>query len=368
MTEAADSSGAASEDLKGDQAMSMRLNRRRFVGMAAASGSALALPSMLGGSPAYAGSTEGARREQFLPSGGQFHIGRGRQRAVITEVGATLRSYSVAGREFLDTFAVDQMSDAARGQVLIPWPNRINHGRYTFEGMLEQLPLSEPGNDNAIHGLVRWLNWRLIKHSANAVSMSLILHPQDGYTFVLKLRIVYALSDKALTVRTTATNVGTTDLPFGAGNHPYLMVGTPFINTDTLRLPARRYFLTNSRLIPTGTKSVAGTPFDFRTPRVIGDVVMDTGFTDLIPDPDGFTRVTLSAPGGTPRVTVFMDSTHQFIQAYTGDTLPQPSRRRRGIAIEPYTCATNAFNNGLGLRVLHPGDSFTNLWGITAAV
>jgi aldose 1-epimerase len=62
-----------------------------------------------------------------------------------------------------------------------------------------------------------------------------------------------------------------------------------------------------------------------------------------------------------------MDSNHQFLQVFTGDALPA-SAARRSLAIEPYTCAANAFNNGLGLRVLQPGESFTTLWGITVSL
>jgi len=47
----------------------------------------------------------------------------------------------------------------------------------------------------------------------------------------------------------------------------------------------------------------------------------------------------------------------------TGDTL-DPARRRRGLAVEPMTCAPNAFASGEGLLVLEPGESFIGRWGI----
>jgi len=211
---------------------------------------------------------------------------------------------------------------------------------------------------------VRWLPWELEKQSAHEVVLSLALFPQDGYPFTLGLSSSYALSRSALMVSTT-TNLGRNLLPYGAGYHPYLTVGTPAIDTVTLRLPASTYFLTNDRLIPTGTAAVRGTAFDFRTPAPIDGVVMDTGFTDLSFDPDGFARVTLAAPGGRPRVELFMDFAHQFLQVFTGHPLRAP-RRRRGLAVEPYTCATDGFNNGRGLHVLQPGQSFTSVWGLTA--
>ena len=70
----------------------------------------------------------------LLASGRQFVIRRGDSRAVITGVGAG---------EFLDTYGLNEMARSSRGQALIPWPNRIDHGRYTWNGLTEQLPLSE---------------------------------------------------------------------------------------------------------------------------------------------------------------------------------------------------------------------------------
>ena len=116
-----------------------------------------------------------SRSGSVLPTGEQFELRLGDQRAVVTEVGATLRSYSVAGREFLDTFADNQISFAGHGQVLVPWPNRIDGGRYTFQGRSHQAPLNEPEKQNAIHGLVRWLNWVPAAHDAARITLTLRL-------------------------------------------------------------------------------------------------------------------------------------------------------------------------------------------------
>ncbi len=304
-----------------------------------------------------------------LASGRQFVVRHGDSRAVITEVGAGLRSFSVGECEFLDTYGLNEMASSSRGQALIPWPNRIDHGRYTWNDLTEQLPLSELSRHTAIHGLTRWMNWQVVNQQIDRLDLGIVLYPQEGYPFTLSLQMTYALTIRGLECHTTACNSGTQPLPYGVGHHPYFTVGADVIDTDDLLIPARSYFPTNERLIPIlPSQSVEGTPFDFRTMHAINDVFMDTGFTDLIPDEDNFTRVKLAARSGSPSVTVFMDATHQFLQVYTGDTLPTASERRRGIAIEPYTCATDAFNNGLGLLVLKPGETFTSVWGITASI
>lgn len=93
------------------------------------------------------------------PSGEQITITAGDQQAVVVEVGGGLRSYSVGGRELVDGYRADEMSSSGRGQVLIPWPNRLQDGSYEFDGWRHQLPLNEPERRNAIHGLVRWATW-----------------------------------------------------------------------------------------------------------------------------------------------------------------------------------------------------------------
>src|SRR6478736_2782074 len=105
------------------------------------------------------------------PSGDQFEITGGGYRAVVTESGAALRLLEYAGRPLLDGFAEDAMSPGGRGQLLMPWPNRIRDGAYRFGDRELQLPLSEPARSNASHGLVRWVAWTLEEHTGNSVSL-----------------------------------------------------------------------------------------------------------------------------------------------------------------------------------------------------
>jgi aldose 1-epimerase len=307
-----------------------------------------------------------ADEDGVLPTGRQLELRRGGVSAVVTEVGATLRALEVGGLSILQGFPADGMPEASRGQVLIPFPNRVDRGRYAFHGRSLELPLDEPDRTNAMHGLVRWLNWAPLSSTPSRLVMGLVLHARDGYPFVLSLRVAYTLTPSGLRVRQSARNLGAVPAPYGAGFHPYLTVGTPRIDECLLRLPARTSFLVNARMIPTGRAGVAGTPLDFREPRAIGDSVMDTGFTDLERDADGLARVELAAPSGRPRLSVLLDRGYPFLQVFTGDGLPDEVRRR-AIAIEPYTCAANAFNNGLGLRVLAPGECFSSVWEIAAA-
>ncbi len=299
------------------------------------------------------------------PSGEQHRILHGHQVATITEVGAGLRSFVAGDWEVLDGYAEDQMCTAARGAPLLPWPNRLEDGRYEFRGQPYQTALTEPEKRNAIHGLTRWMNWRAIEKDADRLRMGLVLHPQPGYPFTLELQIDYRLDASGLTVRTTARNRGTESLPYGAGHHPYLSVGTERIDEALLRVPALLWLEVDERLNPTGRAlPVKGTAYDFLELRPIGDARLDTAYGSLLPDTEGITRIELHAPAGPRRATVWMDATHTHVMIFTGDTVSPAGRRRQGLGVEPMTCAPNAFRSGSGLRVLEPGDTFQSTWGI----
>jgi aldose 1-epimerase len=299
----------------------------------------------------------------LAPSGEQFELRHASQRVVVVEVGGGLRTYRAGEREVLDGYGPDEMAGGGRGQALMPWPNRLRDGRYEFGGRTLQLALSEPDTHNAIHGLVRWTNWIATEREPARVRMEHVLHPQTGYPFTLALAIEYVLDDGGLTVTTEATNAGGEPCPFGAGAHPYLTVGTASIDGCTLQAPGARRLLADERSLPTGSEAVAGTAFDFRRARTIGDAQIDTAYTELERDADGLARTQLVAPDGRTGVTLWQDASYTHLMLFTGDTLP-PERRRQGLAVEPMTCPPNAFASGEGVRVLAPGETFTARWGI----
>ncbi|MEK8228107.1 hypothetical protein NKG05_21545 [Oerskovia sp. M15] len=77
------------------------------------------------------------------PSGAQISIEHGDHSVVVTEVGAAVRVYSVAGRDVFTPFSESELAPASHGAVLLPWPNRLRDGQYTFDGVEHQLPITE---------------------------------------------------------------------------------------------------------------------------------------------------------------------------------------------------------------------------------
>jgi aldose 1-epimerase len=290
-------------------------------------------------------------------SGEQVELALGEQRAVIAGVGAGLRTYSVGGRAVIDGYDAGEVCPSGRGQLLVPWPNRIEDGRYEFDGRSFQLPLDEPERRNAIHGLTRWSDWSVADRAADRVAFEYVLCPCPGYPFSLALRVEYSLCDEGLTVQTEATNIGSDRAPYGAGSHPYLAVPQDVVDGVELRVPAATVLLADERGIPVGSGSVEDEGLDFREPKAIGSVKLDHCFTELEREGDGRARVVV----GT--TTLWADESYPYLMVFTGDGLPDVDRH--SIAVEPMTCAPNAFRSGEGLVQLEPGARHVAEWGIS---
>jgi aldose 1-epimerase len=298
----------------------------------------------------------------YIPSGEQFELAHGEQKAAIVEVGGGIRCYEVGSRSVLDPYPVEAMCDGGHGSPLIPWPNRLGGGQYRFDEVDYQLPITEPKLGNAIHGLLRWQPWRVVEREPDRVTMGARLHPQTGYPFALDVRIEYSLGEEGLVVRTSARNFGDRACPLGSGQHPYLSPGAGLVDDCVLELSAETRLVTDERQLPTGRQTVRGGRFDFAAGRAIGELEIDAAFTDLARDARGRATVRLTGADGAT-VSLWADDSYPVIQLFTGDTLA-PERRRRGLAAEPMTCPANAFRTGDGLLRVEPGETVTSVWGV----
>lgn len=302
------------------------------------------------------------------PNGDEWTIRHGDHEAVVTELGATLRSYTVAGAPVVAGFDADELCLHCRGQVLMPWPNRIRDGRYTWDGVEHQLPHTEPDRDNAIHGLVAWQRWTVLDRTATGIALGVELRPQPGWDGALDLTTTYALDDEGLLVTTRARNVGSAAAPFGYGAHPYLTAGEQRVDDVHLVVPAASYCDVDPvRLLPVedtvaaSTRPVEGTDVDLRADVPLGSRAVDLAYTDIAREGDRW-WVRL----GGPRPVALWAEAEAFpwLQVFTGDALPEPYRRTSGIAVEPLTCPPNAFVTGEGVIRLEPGDAWSASWGV----
>jgi aldose 1-epimerase len=298
-------------------------------------------------------------------TGAQYEIAGDDYLAVVTEMGAGLRALLHRDRPLVTAYDADELPPGGAGQLLLPWPNRIDRGRYRLGDTEYQLDLSEPAGGNAIHGLTRWSSWSLARHDPHAVVLHLALLGHTGYPFRLDLTVDYQLSgNSGLMVSVTAHNAGSRPAPYGTGSHPYLTAGAPAVDGCELTLPVSQWLPADQRGIPSAPPSaVAGTEFDFRAAREIGTVKLDHAFTGLERDEAGLAWARLTSDGaGT---ALWADPGYGWLQVFTGDTLGQ-EHRRRAVAIEPMTCPPNSFVTGTDLLILEPGQTVSHRWGIQA--
>lgn len=297
-------------------------------------------------------------------TGDTWTIRSGDHEAEIIQLGGGLRSYRVVGRDVVAGYPAGRKPDAGRGQVLMPWPNRIRDGKFSFAGHEEVLALSEPAKGNASHGLARWATWSLQDAQPDSVRVGYRLLAGQGWDWPLDLAVTYRVGDDGLHVLAEATNVGDQTAPFGYGHHPYLTVGEANLDETTLTVPASTYIEVDERSLPTGTSPVSGDT-DLRAGKALKGVQLDTAFTDLVASGDNW-EVTLEGHGH--RTTMWAHAaTFPYVQCFTADVLPGGKARTTGLAVEPMTCPADAFNSGAGVVSLAPGQTWAGRWGIRAS-
>jgi aldose 1-epimerase len=309
-------------------------------------------------------------------SGIQHTLRAGAYEAVVASVGASLRALRHGGRDLVVPFEADELRPAYRGTTLAPWPNRVVDGQYTFEGVDRQLPLTEPDRGHALHGLSPWLDFHVTDAGTDHVTLAATIEPQAGYPWRVEVTTTFVLAADGLTQTVRACNDSASPVPWGTGPHPYLVAGSAPLDEWTFQLPADEVLLvTEGRLIPTTLVAVDAddaSRFDYRAARPLGAVEIDHAYAGLQRDGDGFVTATLTDAEGTG-VAMTWDAACPWVQIHTADLPGGPAQagHRAGLAVEPMTCAPDAFNAAsydydAGLIVLEPGAESVASWRIAA--
>jgi len=238
----------------------------------------------------------------------------------------------------------------AKSVIAIPFCGRVDDAKYTFEKKNHQLYINRPKEGNAIHGLLYNKKFDFVKKEvANdfvSITFSHEIKKEDfnGYPFHIFVMLTFILEENKLTVMINATNKGNSDAPYGVGWHPYFKFDKEY-SDFALLIPSHTLLEIKKGTIgiPTGEvyKNKHLPTFD-----LIGDAVFDDCFTNLT-----------NLEAYVENVTIFWDKSIDFLQIYT-------SKDKKSIAIEPMSCAQDAFNNHMGLKILKPGETKSNFFGV----
>lgn len=228
------------------------------------------------------GTLDGAPAEAIELSAGALS-------ARILPFGATLQSLCVPDRDGAVADVVLGFDDVQSyrdrpswfGVTVGRYANRIAGGRFSLDGRTYALETNNAPNH--LHGGSDGFDQRSwdvaeVGHDADAAWVRLTLVSPDGdagYPGTLRADATYRLSADALTIDYAATSDAPTIV--NLTNHAFFdLSGQGEALRHVLTIEADAYLPVDATSIPTGERrAVAGTPFDFRRPRAIGDRVRD---------------------------------------------------------------------------------------------
>jgi len=345
--------------------------------------------------------TPGAHRAVFghLPDGRAVEavtlVNSAGMQATVIAYGATLQSVIVPDRNgnLADvtlghaTLAEYLAQNAYLGSSVGRVANRIAGGRFMLDGAEYRVPCNN--GPNALHGGPGGFDkalWEIAAVSASPVPTVTLAHTSpdgdQGFPGTLQVTAGYALGDdgvlaityRAVTDRATIVNMT---------NHAYWNLagegGSGGAMDHVLTIPAEHVLPTDADAIPTGEFApVAGTPFDFREPHVIGARVGDTTHDQIrighgydhswviarerAERPRLLARLAHPASGRVLEVL----STEPGVQFYSGNFLDgstvgkagQAYGKGHGVALEPQMFPDTPNQPQFGAIRLDPGDEY----------
>ncbi|GAB3694876.1 aldose 1-epimerase family protein [Spirosoma flavus] len=319
------------------------------------------------------------------------HTETGEFITVIPEFGAVLRRLVL--RKGPNLFALlkapvspqELLADESYSSALLyPFPSRIHHGVYHFEGEDYALKMNEVHRDNAIHGFVHGRPFSVIEQEATESYARLTMrydHAGDtiGYPFPFALTVTYELiqanqllygsnpeADKmcALRVSYSVENTGTSRSPAAFGWHPYFTFiedsedSAESVDNMIISLPGRTPIVLDEKMIPTGEHA-----FEEAGALPLREVQLDSAFriepTGVQPNGESYAETILTSMKTGVRLILGQQTgpgKFNYLVCYT-------PIRRNNIAIEPLTANVDSFNNGQGLTILEPWETMSGtIW------
>lgn len=301
-------------------------------------------------------------------SGQQFRLSfassKGLIQATIAQVGASLREFKINDIELVVPYAEDEPAPLCAGIVMAPWPNRIDGGKWQYEGNTLEVDITIHSQQNANHGFMGRFPYSLIEQAESSVTLGGVIYPREGYPFLVETTVTYSLSESGLTVSHTAKNQSDKKAPYAVGGHAYFQFSAEPTADLVIRTNAKTWLKCDERQIPTDWLPTPTDSYNLAEGVRIADHFFDDDFTDFDLDQDGLGHTYLTTASGQG-LDVWQDQTFKHVVLFTPNFFPTKNGPVYAAAIEPQTAAPNAFNNGDGLAWIEPGAEFKAAWGVT---
>jgi len=218
---------------------------------------------------------------------------------------------------------------------LVPYSNRIAHGRFTLNGQTHQLALNFGDHPHSIHGVGWQRTWQVADATTSAATLCLAHAPDSGWPFAFIARQTVRLAPTALHVELALTNHHHTQAPAGLGLHPFFPRGTA-----TLQFHAESVWRNSADMLPRECTTVPS-EWDHTNGRAIGDAALDNCFAGW----DGIAR--LAWPDRTLTIEASAIFRHVVVYTPPGQTF---------FCVEPVSHMNNAINHD-AMPLLRPGET-----------
>ncbi|AJR03987.1 aldose 1-epimerase [Siansivirga zeaxanthinifaciens] len=266
---------------------------------------------------------------------------------ILLNLGASLQELKLGNKILIEDLTPLDYKNTYASSILFPFANRIKDGEYTFNNETFSFPVNEPGNNNALHGLVFDKTFEIVKQEATEHQASLTLVYNEtleskGFPYTYTIQLEYILKDTTLDLNVSITNTDTKAFPFTLGWHPYFV--SKNLYESSLNFDSNQQLILDERCITTGTKTIENTSvFNIEDKKLDDCFILNSNEVQF----------------NTPDYKVLIHSTSKesFLQIYTPP-------RANTIAIEPTTGVSDSFNNKMGLQILTPSETYHLNWNI----
>ena len=287
------------------------------------------------------------------------------QIGILSSYGAALNQFVVYGKNGFQNvvFGYNREEDFVklyRSVVLSPFPNRIEDGKFTFNNKEYNLPINRPQENNALHGFLYNKAFKITESKIVGDSIELELQHQavatEYFPFSYTQTVEYQWNGaELLQVTCKIKNTSETAMPYGLGWHPYFTLGEN-VNDWQLQFPAKNIFEVDERNIPKGTKT------DYKKFDSLSTIASEQ-FDDCFEIENSKPTILKNSAKEIELKITFPESdlAYDYLQIYT-------PKERNSIAIEPMTCAPNAFNNKEGICVLQAGEEKVSKYNLEVLV
>jgi aldose 1-epimerase len=289
---------------------------------------------------------------------------QGERAVIVPQAGFQCLSYRVSSLEIIagpsDPSEWRQKPFRSGIPLLFPWPGRIRDGVFSWRGREVRLPINDPGHHCAIHGLIYRHAFKVTRRGPYYVSARLDSADEPElshtwpYPFVLELD--YEIGS-GLRLHVAVANTGPAPMPFGFGAHPYFHAPLdPRGSRGAMQIEGQveAHWQTDERLLPTGNLARPQGRTDLRAPVTLGDDSYDDPFR-------------LDAARGERAARLIDPKLKMALEVRAApafrDLVVYAPPGNNVVALEPYTCAPDAFNlaaRGVdgGAIELEPGARF----------